>query len=458
MKQKKQQILEELMQMVTENARDASQLLDRISLNAYSGLTWEKDGHRIWTEALQTALREHEVVQIPAAEEPYWIDNTVLIPSNRRIEAQNGAVIRLCPETDVLMFRNVHASDGSLTAKPAERVDCNISIDGGRWEESRDRAVGYGKTGKFDAQHSVRGVFACMHFNNLQGLTLTNMTFAHAAGFSVQIGNIVNFHAENISFDNCFFDGIHINGNTERVVVRHIHGKTGDDLVALNMCDWENSATNFGPIRKVLCEDLEPMAGSSCKAFRILPGIHIFPDGSQMDCSAEEIIIRKVRGINEFKLYWQTPGYSVDQAPATSLMGHGDWIFFEDVEVVVEEPPCQMENFMQSNPVSGNFGAFEVGSNIGNLAFSNVRATLNRKRFPRCQLLCVGPKSARDGNTECFDPYVQCQLENLWLEDIQINGEKLEDCAKWIHEVDFENLYADGPTNGKGKINKIISK
>ena len=78
----KQQIYDAVNAAVERNAARIGRLADRVRLDAYAPEL--HDGREIWTAALQAALREHEIVEIPARVEPYLIDGTVLIPSNRR--------------------------------------------------------------------------------------------------------------------------------------------------------------------------------------------------------------------------------------------------------------------------------------------------------------------------------------------------------------------------------------
>ena len=133
-----------LAQMKAENLAAIEALTDTVSLTDYISLTRQSEYGTIWTEALQTALREHNHVIIPPAEELYWIDDTVTIPSDRHIEAE-GATIRLTPGCEVLMLRNEHTEDGTHAPISTAERDHNISIRGGRWEESNIRRGGYGK-------------------------------------------------------------------------------------------------------------------------------------------------------------------------------------------------------------------------------------------------------------------------------------------------------------------------
>ena len=61
--------IEQLLNGVAEeNERLISDLKDTVCLTDYT-----PDG-KVWTRALQRALKEHEIVLIPSSDEPYLID------------------------------------------------------------------------------------------------------------------------------------------------------------------------------------------------------------------------------------------------------------------------------------------------------------------------------------------------------------------------------------------------
>ena len=126
----KQSIYEKLAAMEQSNAEKVAVLKDQISLDCYRRLVRKSEWGNIWTDALQKALDEHEIIEIPASDEPYLIDRTVTIPSNRRIEAE-GAVIRLIPGALFTMLQNEHMKDGTHSPIDPTDRDVNISINGG---------------------------------------------------------------------------------------------------------------------------------------------------------------------------------------------------------------------------------------------------------------------------------------------------------------------------------------
>lgn len=457
----KNAIYTSLEQMRSENLAAIETLTDKALLTDYAYLTCTCDKGTIWTKALQTALQEHQCIIIPPSAEIYWIDDTVTIPAGRHIEAE-GAVIRLTPGCEVLMLRNEHTKDGTHAPIDTTDRDSNISIHGGRWEESQTRRGGYGKCSRYthfgednDRTRPFFGVSTCMLFNNLTGLTLTDMTFANTAGFAVQTGDLTNGVFENIRFVSCFADGLHLNGRSENLYIHNISGEVGDDLVALNMYDWQNSSVNFGPTRNVLCDGLDLAPSSPYKALRIEPGIYTYDDGSTVDCGLFDAIIKNVTGIATFKMYFQTPSYVIGTAPERGGVGSSDNLFFENITVDLTGPIDAFAEYMNSDPVKGTFAAFELGSHIGYVSFENIDLTLYRDRFPLSCLACIGPKSVRAGDREVFDPYLTSHVGTVVLKNIRVNGEQIQADNSLIRTISFDDINADGNSTGCGTVQEI---
>ena len=458
----KNAIYTSLQQMKDANLAAAAALTDQVLLTDYAHLTRQGETGTIWTGALQAALRAHQCVIIPPAEEIYWIDDTVTIPSDRHIEA-SGATIRLTPGCEVLMLRNEHTADGTHKPIDTSDRDRNISIHGGRWEESQTCRGGYGKCCRYthfgednDRTRPFFGVSTCMLFNNLTGLTLTDMTFANTAGFAVQTGDLSDGVFENIHFESCFADGLHLNGNSENLYIRHIDGEVGDDLVALNMYDWQNSSVNFGPTRNVLCDGLDLAPSSPYKALRIEPGIYTYDDGSTVDCGLFNAIIKNVTGIATFKMYFQTPAYSIGTAPERGGVGSSDNLFFENITVDLAAPIDRFAEYMESDPVRGTFAAFELGSHIGYVSFENIDLTLYKEQFPLSCLACIGPKSVRVGDREVFDPYLTSHVGTVALKHIRVNGEPVQEDNSLIRTIVFDGVNGDGNSTGCGTVREIL--
>ncbi len=411
----------------------------------------------IWTGALQKALNEHSTIIIPSGE--YTIDGSVTIPSGRKIIASDGAIIRLAQGVKVLMMKNSNTVDGThFPIKNHERNE-GICVQGGTWVDWCEHRMGYGKSGMSDSERSLYGISTMMLFECVNRLTLQNMVFRNCGGFAIQLGEIKNAVIENIRFENCFADGVHINGNVENIYVGNISGEVGDDLVAFNMFDWQDSSINFGPCKNAICENLTLSQSSHYKALRIETGIYTFDDGETVDCSLNNAIFRKIRGIKTFKLYCQTPVYFPESGPERAGVGSGDNILFEDIEIDLDSPIDLLDEYLNSHPIKGTIAGFELGTNIGNLYLKNIDITLHRDTYPLSYLACIGPKSVRFANGgEVFDPYLSSKVENLYIENVRINGDVPNDITPFVKEIVFDHLYDDIPSTGCGKIEKIIYK
>ena len=129
----RQQIHDTLLSMKQANENARTSLGDRVFLTDYAYLTKNTEIGTVWTAALQTALNEHTAVIIPASDEVYYIDDTVIVPPHRTISAYD-ATIRLTPDCDVLMLRNKNAVDGTHSPVDRSHPDKTFpsAADGGR--------------------------------------------------------------------------------------------------------------------------------------------------------------------------------------------------------------------------------------------------------------------------------------------------------------------------------------
>ena len=413
----------------------------------------------IWTKALQTALDENDYVYIPKGK--YYVDDSIILSSNKWIKASKRAEIILLESCKKLMLRNADVIDGSYTIIPetAPKTE-NIRIEGGIWSESNRKRLGYGWTGKYDDAHSLRGVSCTMLFSGVKNLVLKNMLFKHSAGFSVQIGRCENFTVKNIEFISCYADGIHINGGVRNGYVYNIHGEVGDDLVALNAYDWDKSTINNGEIENVVVEKIYSPTNVDCyKAIRIQPGVLPIENG-EIDCYIKDLCIKDVRGVSVFKMYLQTPRY-IDK-PAGARVGWMKNVRFENVEMNACEPIDAFPTYLTGDPIVGHFAAFELGSTIDSVYFKNVNVVLNKEKYPLSHFVLVGPKSyyMEDEKTEIFDPYVVSEVGKIICENVKINNKALKDvqdaiCAISFPDDMYENQFGKG---GSGTIGEIIIK
>lgn len=421
-----------------------------------------------WAPALDAALAENDHVFFPDAAKPYFFDRTVVVPSRRYIECGAGAVLTMTASAKTVLFRNAHIVDGARVLEAAQDVprDHDIYITGGRFADPHTCRAGYGSSGMIDPENyasSFRGVSSMLFFNHIDRLYIAHAVFVHCAAFALQCGDTADAALLDIAFEGCFADGVHVGGNCRNLCIRDIRGEVGDDLVALNLYDWQNSSVNFGPIDCVWCENLRQAETSPYKAMRIEPGIYRYADGSTVDCALTNAVIENVRGVSTFKLYFQTPRYCVPtEAPESGTPGSGDWIYFRDIEVDLAAPIDRLPDYMRSDPVTGTIAAFEVGSDIAHLSLEDIRITLHRDVYPYSYLLAAGPKSVRFDRgtareTEIFDPHISCTVGEVILRNICVNGEIIPLSAMdgYIREIRFDDIYGDGTATGRGEIRTV---
>lgn len=434
-------------------------------LSRLAALSEEKDidgkRFRVWTKALQAALDAHSVVRIDPSPETYYIDGPVYMPSGRRILAR-GARIQLTPGCRTVLLRNIHVTDGSNHPEDScVPADENLSVEGGVWAESRDGRLGYGNSGCADADNSLPGVSTCMLFSNVKDLHLKDMEFVNTAGFSVQIGAARNVVTENLHFVRCFADGVHLNGNLENVLVRNSYGYVGDDLVALNPYDWDNSGINFGPARRVFIDGVFSDPDSPYKAIRLQPGVYVYPEGGESHCRIDDLVLRRVKGIKSFKLYLQTPPYrDVPDHPAR--VGSCGSLYFEDMDIDLNgQIDAGLYEGVRHSAGYNIFGAFEILADIEQAEFENIRLTLYRDTLPESCLVSVGPKSMTGGNLyEVFDPYASCRVKRLRFSGITVNGLPATSPRDLIRVIrmqpnpDFPRTFPRGG-NGRGQVEEV---
>ena len=152
--------------------------MQKCKLTAYENCVYTKTTEQgelsVWTNALQKAIDENDYVYIPKGK--YYLDDSIILSSNKWIKASKRAEIILLESCKKLMLRNADVLDGRHTIIPdsAPKTE-NIRIEGGIWSESNRARLGYGRTGKFDDADSLHGVTCTMLFSGVKNLLLQNM-------------------------------------------------------------------------------------------------------------------------------------------------------------------------------------------------------------------------------------------------------------------------------------------
>ncbi len=254
------------------------------------------DGQRDAAPVIQQALDRRGEINIPKGN--YRLGTTLRVRSDTSIVVAPGSTFRLADGV------GRHCRNFMITNANPGNGNANISLRGGLWDANNagnprgsDPGKGY-FAAPLDEQDfdllAYTGV--AINFTNVRNLTLRDFTVHNPSSFFVRVGEVSDFHIENITLSADTIrpnqDGIHVGGFSERGVIRAIRatgaGVPNDDMVALNADDDVERQLNIGmrrgPIRKLLVEDIE--AEDAYTFIRML----------SIDSPIEDIVVRGLRG------------------------------------------------------------------------------------------------------------------------------------------------------------------
>jgi hypothetical protein len=402
----------------------------------------------IWTRAFQADLDAHGKLHIPAREKPYYIDGPLVLKSGQKITADAKAEIRLKPGTNTCMVRNDHVATLNTKAVPPDQpLDTGISIDGGIWSTlAVTHAESNGNArGASSRQEAAFGTHGVLLLQNVRGVSVKNVTIRQSRPFGVHLANAHKFTVENITLENHGRDGVHVNGPASDGLIRGVRGDPHDDNVAINAWEWKNYAPSYGPIERIVIEDVTgaPEGVTAANSIRILAGVKRFDDGTTLDCPISEITLRRITDIREFKLYDQ-PNLELGRDNDFSLgVGTLKHIRFEDLTF--------------NHPVK-----IEVHANTNGLTIQNVR--MNHPIAPDWHLIAIGPKSATYKGapgtdparwTEIFSPDLDCTVRHVSITGVHTRDSQtdlpIEQVVKVIELKPNPDYPKTTPKGGTGK-------
>jgi hypothetical protein len=262
----------------------------------------------VWTAAFQAALDEHHKVHVPARAEPYYLDGPVVLKSGDTFKADQNAELRLKPGCNTCMVRNANLIGSANAPVPEEmKPDRDITIEGGIWSTLATtlRETNGNARGASSSSQAVPGTHGVILLQNVRNVIVRNVTVRQSKAFAVHLGNVHDFQVEGIRLEQHRRDGVHVNGPASNGVIRDVRGDSHDDTVSIAAWDWRNCAPSFGPIHDLLIEGVSGVAEQSADAIRLLPGVKRFDDGTTLDCSISNVVLRDITDIREFKFYDQ---------------------------------------------------------------------------------------------------------------------------------------------------------
>jgi len=367
----------------------------------------------IWSDAIEQCLAENGSVYIPQIDIPIYIDRPIVLRSGDRLVVHPETEIRLkVGAVGTCMVRNaqvVLSQDSPVQI--CDGADEDILVEGGIWCDQNNE--GRGRGGEYDQEGSIPGSMSIFLFHNISRIAVRNVVFRDCSAFAVQLGNAIDYIVEDITFDETA-DGIHIEGPSERGIIRHIYGKTNDDAIALNAWDWQTSSITFGTITDVLIEDIEMQPGYTWSELRLLPGTKIFSTGETLDCDIRRCIFRNIRGIHTFKMYDQ-PNVGNPEGDFADPIGKMSDLFFSDIVV---DGIGQSEYYDSSSD-----GVLDICTDIDGISIRNVHFNYIPGQTDMAPyLVSVGPKSLTwhrtpsDESGSCWRPPVKENAEDEWID------------------------------------------
>ena len=402
---------------------------------------------KIWTQAMQATLDSKGSLYIPARQQPYYLDAPLVLRSGQKIVADRDAEIRLKPGSNTCLVRNAGVVSFRDHPVPSEtNPDTDISIEGGIWSTlAVSKSESNGNTrGHSSKENYAFGTHGVILLQNVRRVRVANVTVRQSRPFAVHLSNVQNFEVEDIHLDDHMRDGVHVNGPASDGLIRNVDGVSHDDTVALNAWDWKNYAPSYGPIERVVIEDIRggPAGVPSANAIRLLPGIKKFDDGTQLDCHLSDVTIRRVTDIDYFKIYDQPNLELGRQTDFSAGVGSVNNLCFESL--VFTRP-----------------SRIELHANTNGISIRDVR--LMHPTPPDWRLLFIGPKSQTyktpnpERWTEIFSPDLDCTVRGVAIAEVRPAGSSTDMPVERVVTVVKQQLNLDYPrTTPKGGTGKGI--
>jgi hypothetical protein len=402
----------------------------------------------IWTAAFQRRIDEAKRLEIPARAEPYYVDGPLILPSGGTIVADAAAEIRLVPGVNTCLVRNANLVGFAAGPVPGDcRPDTDILIEGGIWTTTLATTANAPRgnaNGRSASAQPVPGTHGVILLHNVRGVRIHNVTVRESRPFAVHLGNVRDFVVDGLTLEHHFRDGVHVSGPAADGLIRNVRGVSKDDPVALTAWDWRQYAPSFGPIERIVIEDItgSPPDASANNAVRLLPGVKRFVDGTLLECPIRDITLRRITDITEFKCYDQ-PNLEVPAgADASERIGRLENIRFEQLSF--QRP-----------------GTIEIHADTDGLVIDGV--TLDFDPHPAWHLLTIGPKSmtykGKQDNPakwrEIFSPDRDCTVRDVSISGVRRAGEvedlPLDRLVKVIELEPNPDYPKTTPKGGTGK-------
>lgn len=345
---------------------------NQLVLNIY-GETSRSVEAKIWNAPIQAALAKHGAVFLPKRDQPYYIDNPIILKSGQKLVADREAEIRLVPNASTCMVRNENIINGQDAPIPNDaKPDTHILIEGGIWTTLETTILQENGNGRGWLSRKDRTIpsYGVIILSNVRGAVVRNLVVRKSTCYALQLTNIREFLVEGVTFEDQHMDGVHVNGPASDGVIREIRGNTYDCLIGLLPWNWSGYDPSFGQIDHVLVEQIHPNRKSN--GIRLLPGTKTFADGRKLDCPVADCVFRDLYGMKGgFAIHDQPPSPTSPATDKCDPIGTLQNVYF--LRLVFDERPVP----------------FLIGVNVNGLLIDDVQLNFDTNNF---KLVDIGPK------------------------------------------------------------------
>lgn len=281
------------------------------------------------------------------------------IHSNTTIECPDSSCgFYLESGSDNALLRNAEFSKTVYTA-------VNITLQGGTYNHN-----GPGQSAEFPeddwlpAGENCNSTLVPFKFFGVKNFRMTNLTILDQKRYSLLMGNWEDVYMENIGIPLPNMvpatnqDGLHFHAPGKNLVLKNIHGRTGDDFIAINGDEGDCVSSIDG----VLIDGV--YLNGSTQGIRLL---------CRERGTLENVVIRNVYGrVDSFGFYINPWFWGKDRTPGfEGTSGKFRNISIENVDVVMTDPVYNYNEQM----------LFCIGGDIENIRIRNVSARSDQSNF-----------------------------------------------------------------------------